>query len=77
MSLDANISLCYKSCFISLYITLLNVFEVYKTKRNRTFAKSDMQKDPHKHTLLLHVGQYIEYSANNKTQYATQLNTIP
>ena len=39
MSLSVNISLYYKSCLISFQITILWVFEVYKTKRNKTFAK--------------------------------------
>ena len=40
MPLDVNISLCYKKYLILLQITLLYVFEVYRTKRSKTFAES-------------------------------------
>ena len=42
MSLSVNISLCCKSYLISLQIMLMQKFEVYKTTRNRTFAKPCM-----------------------------------
>ena len=39
MSLGVSISLCYKSCLISLHTSLLYVFTVCKTVRNKTFAE--------------------------------------